>query len=376
MYSSRVHTRGRYCGPPQPEGGTSGEGCGGYFSYGSPQLLLSSNGTLLSFNQATKMGPSGYRNTWIDMVLRRSFDRGRTWQPLQVVHSETNASMPPSQWQTIGQDTAVLDRTTGVVHMMLARNNVELLVTSSADHGATWAPVRDITAETKPRDWGWIAPSFSGLQRANGELLLCFDYCPYYAPTPGQCRDPLVSSSKSGVFKSTDHGATWRVAAHNMTGNECAIAELANGTIVLNARNYVDGVPHVHRAMAWSHDGGESFSPTFFAPDLISPIVEGAMISATHTPSSLGVGPDPLFFTNPASSTSRRDMTLKLSVDGGVRWSEVMRIQNGSACYSSMVQFDDGTLGVQWDDARNAPISHVVLSNETFVRLELGKRPP
>ena len=42
--------------------------------------------------------------------------------------------------------------------------------------------------------------------------------------------------------------------------------------------------------------------------------------------------------------------------------------------YSSVVQFPDGTLGVQWDDAHEGPVSHAALANETFVRLQLSPR--
>ena len=39
--------------------------------------------------------------------------------------------------------------------------------------------------------------------------------------------------------------------------------------------------------------------------------------------------------------------------------------------YSSIVQFPDGTLGIQWDDAHNGAVLHAPVGNETFVRLRL-----
>jgi len=42
--------------------------------------------------------------------------------------------------------------------------------------------------------------------------------------------------------------------------------------------------------------------------------------------------------------------------------------------YSSVLQFPDGTLGVQWDDGSGGPVSHAGLTNETFVRLQLARR--
>ena len=100
-----------------------------------------------------------------------------------------------------------------------------------------------------------------------------------------------VLFSSAGTLISSDHGETWFVGATGILGDECAIAELPNGTIVLNARDYVNqSAQTVHRAIAWSDDGGRSFSPVYFPPTLPDPVVEGSMIWGEHTPAALGVG--------------------------------------------------------------------------------------
>ena len=68
-------------------------------------------------------------------------------------------------------------------------------------------------------------------------------------------------------------GANWRIGGNSSrTTNECALAELGNGTVVMNSRNYVGarsgglpgGATHtVHRGISWSHDGGGSFSAAY-----------------------------------------------------------------------------------------------------------------
>ena len=63
-----------------------------------------------------------------------------------------------------------------------------------------------------------------------------------------------------------------------------------------------------------------------------------------------------------------------MSTDGAATWSTVHEVQKGCGMYSSVVQFVDGSIGVQWDDASGGPISHAGLANETFVRLRLAKR--
>ena len=250
-YRSRVHTAGHYCCP----GGAAycnvsdtmrQDRCSGYYDFGSPQLLLTLNGTLLSFNQGERRLHKD-DNNWIDVVVTRSMDEGRTWLPLQVVHSENSWATDPSHYQSIGQNTAVLDRTTGVVHLLFTRNNTDVLVTSSSDDGATWAA--PVPVPNKPGCPGcWIAPSFSAIQLRhnrngrNGDLVACLDY----SHLPGHTGGGPVE--RSGTLISEDHGATWVVGATEVLGDECAIAELENGTVVLNARDYVNQTLHaVHR---------------------------------------------------------------------------------------------------------------------------------
>jgi hypothetical protein len=324
MYGSRVHTGGRYCCPGgRPSCNASdveGSSCGGYFEYGSPALVLTGNGTLLSFNQGERLQHQD-DNNWIDIVLRRSFNRGRSWQGLQVVHSENTPHTPAQQWQSIGQPTPVLDKTTGTIWLLMARNNTEILVSSSVDHGASWAAPRNVP---KPPQMAYVAPAFSAVQLRHGahagDLVACF----YYSPV----HHPGLHGTKSGTLISSDHGSTWFVSGSDRVGSECSIAEMANGTVVVNARNDFNySPPHVRRAISWSQDGGRSFSPVFFAPTLPDPVCEGAMVFGEHTPSELRVG-TPLFFTNAAVAFPvRANITLKMSVDGAVTWSEVLLIQ-------------------------------------------------
>ena len=86
-----------------------------------------------------------------------------------------------------------------------------------------------------------------------------------------------------------------------------------------------------------------------------------------------------LFFTNPKASYARANLTLSMSVDGGCRWSEVLRVATGSTEYSSLVQFSDGTLGVAFDDGSGVecppskPYNCAKCTNETFKLIELAR---
>ena len=73
--------------------------------------------------------------------------------------------------------------------------------------------------------------------------------------------------------------------------------------------------------------------------------------------------------TRPASTAAR-------AVQPGLIWSRVHLLQKGCGMYSSVIQFEDGSIGVQWDDAHEGAVTHAGLANETFVRLQLQKRSP
>ena len=76
LYRTRVHTAGHYCCPRgQAYCNATAEmreqRCSGYYDFGSPQLLLSKNGTLLSFNQGERSGatPSSRRFTTTSRIF-------------------------------------------------------------------------------------------------------------------------------------------------------------------------------------------------------------------------------------------------------------------------------------------------------------------
>lgn len=104
------------------------------------------------------------------------------------------------------------------------------------------------------------------------------------------------------------------------------------------------------------------------------------MITAEHTPSSLGVG-QPLLFTHPQSALDRANGTLLMSTTGGARWNPLLTYQHGCHSYSQMVQFNDGKLGIVFDDGGPFPASYDpqrgqckgITSNQTFVLVELSK---
>ena len=61
-------------------------GEGGYHTYRIPALIVSRKGTLLAFCEGRKDSRSDTGE--INTILRRSFDGGKTWGPVQVVAAD------------------------------------------------------------------------------------------------------------------------------------------------------------------------------------------------------------------------------------------------------------------------------------------------
>ena len=262
----------------------------GYLMCGNSGIVVTNLGTTIAFLECPKSRWADDGN-WQDVVVKRSPDSGRSWGPSVLVHSESgpqhhNATV------TIGNPAPVFDAVTNTTIVLMCRNNSYILVSRSTDDGRSWSAARDITAQAKPDrlQWGWVATTFSGIQlrhspQHRGRLLFCADHI------KGQWSAYPAIVHASHVIISDDGGNTFRVGgslAENLTTDECALSELADGTVLMNSRNCFGNLGPQHdcdgsnsslRALTNSSTGGESWATTHFAADLPEPVCEGSMIS-------------------------------------------------------------------------------------------------
>ena len=127
------------------QGGTEG-----YHTYRIPAIVLTNKNTLLAFCEGRKTGAGDHGD--MDLMLRRSTDGGKTWQPMQLVYEEGGDAKI-----TIGNPCPVVERTTGTIWLPFCRNNDRVFITHSTDDGETWAAPAEITGAVKKPDWGWYA---------------------------------------------------------------------------------------------------------------------------------------------------------------------------------------------------------------------------
>lgn len=327
----------------------------GYHTFRIPALLVTSEGVLLAFAEGRKQGRGDAGE--IDLVLKRSLDHGRTWQPLQIVVSEAG--------MTCGNPCPVLDRTTGTIWLPFCKNLADggehqivegkaprtVWLTYSNDEGATWATPREITTSVKDPAWTWYATGPThGIQLASGRLLIPCDH------VIGSHLAPQSERNFSHVIYSDDHGATWHIGGSVIPGtDECAVVETVNGAIYINCRNYSGSN---RRVVAWSDDQGATFAQVRQETTLIEPVCQGSLVRVSSPTQPV---PNRILFANPAS-TARERLTVRMSEDEGQSWPIAKQLYAGPSAYSDLAVAGDGLICCLYERGEQHPYERLTLA--------------
>jgi len=323
----------------------------GYHTFRIPAIVCSAEGTLLAFCEGRRDSRSDSGD--IDLVLRRSFDHGKTWGPLQVV-SEDGPN-------TCGNPVPIVEASSGDIVLLMTRNpgdatEREILegtqpprtvwLTRSNDDGATWAAPREISAEVSRPDWRWYATGPGhGIQLRGGRLI---------APA-NHSRGPDFAEWHSHVIYSDDGGHTWALGGVQ-TGytNESTVLELADGRLYQNMRHYRDTN---RRAISYSQDQGRTWGPVEEDEALIEPVCQASVLRYSKAPGDA----NRVLFSNPAS-TRREMLTIRMSEDETETWPHARVLHAGPAAYSDLVVLADGTIGCLYERGEESPYEEIVFA--------------
>jgi sialidase-1 len=295
---------------------------------------------LLAFCEGRKSSLADLGNN--DLVMKRSTNGGKTWAPMQVIHDEGD--------ETIGNPTAVVDRDSGVIWLVVSRNASDVLVTHSLDDGKTWSEPNDITPQVKRPEWKFYAVGPGvGIQLRHGahknRLVI-----PAYHRTTKDKSGPAIAH----VFYSDDRGRSWQlggeVGPHTC---ECQIVETTGHQgpeILLNARNHwarSGGRPDLagKRIIARSRDGGRTWSEPALDDALVEPTCQASLLRYCWADDG---GASRILFANPASR-SRSRMTVRMSCDEGRTWPTSRLVDGSSSAYSSLTVLADGRIGLLYE---------------------------
>jgi sialidase-1 len=338
----------------------------GYHTFRIPAIVRTTNGTLLAFAEGRKNG--GDDTGAIDLVLKRSFDNGRTWGPLQRV-GDGGAN-------TFGNPTPVVDGHMGRIVLLTTHNDGmvteaqilagtvkdrRVFVQESADNGATWSAAREITSIVKRPAWRYYATGpVHGIQLSRGA---------HAGRLIAPCNHSTTNSSGSPVWGahllySDDGGATWRIGATDSPNNgpvhpnECAVVELSDGRVYAVARSEEGGAAG-HRAVACSRDAGLSFEVPFaIDASLVSPVVQGSVLR--YSAIDQGGTANRILFSAPGDPARRARMTIRSSFDETRSWSAGKVIYDGPSAYSDMVKLPDGLVGLLFESGIKHPYERIM----------------
>lgn len=333
------------------------EGRGEYESYRIPSLIVTTNGTLLAFAEGRKEhGDAGD----IDLLLKRSFDNGKTWTDQQVVWDDGE--------NTCGNPNPVVDRETGRIWLFSTWNLGEdsereiiqktstdtrrPFVLYSDDDGKTWSEPGELTDCCKEPSWGWYATGPGvGIQlkhsKYEGRLVIPANHS-YDESDSTVFRRFGNYGYGSHVLISDDHGKTWRKSEPIRPGtNESQLVELSDGTLMMNMRSYNE---EYSRAIAFSSDGGETWSEIEHDYQLVESRCQASIIRYG------GYGnKNMILFSNPAVPVGRTHMTVRASFNEGRSWNISKLIFSGPSAYSSLTRLPDGNIGLFFEAGTDNP---------------------
>lgn len=312
----------------------------GYPNYRIPSLVTSQKGTLLAFCEGRNQRSDHAAN---DLVLRRSLDQGKSWEPLQVIAEAGDDCLSNPQavvLQATGRILLVFQQYPEGIHEREVIPGYEgdsicrSFIMYSDDNGKTWAPRREITQSVKPPTATSTASGPGiGIQLTHspykGRILMPFNQGPF-------------GDWKVYAAYSDDGGASWQYgetapAGAPGHGNEVQMVELADGAVMLNARSHGG---EAHRKTAISQDGGETWSPLRDDHTLIDPQCMGTILRYKEKV---------LLFANPMSRDERMNGGIRVSLDDGHSWSEGRTIYPKSFAYSCLAKLPDGSIGLLYE---------------------------
>lgn len=286
---------------------TAGEA--GVPQYRIPAIVQTGKGTLIAFAEARMQPASDCGYKWI--VAKRSLDGGATWGPLISVVGQ-NATR-----NSTGNPAATWDAVTGRVVLGFCTSptgscnpsTLTLTVDDGGSDGVAWGTPTIVPLG----QWSGTLPG-----PGNGAVVLSSPSSP--APRRLVFASHFGAYADDVVYYSDDGGATFAVSQTVLPKmDEVAVAELWNGSLMLNMRN-----DHVNscqcRGVSLSHDGGATWSPVAFDATLIEPVCQAALVSLN----------DALYFSNPASTSVRANITIRRTDARDTAWRNAsLRVATG-----------------------------------------------
>ena len=323
-----------------------------------PGLVTTNKGTLLGVYDV-RYNSSVDLQEHIDIGLSRSTDGGKTWEKMRLPLSFGEYDGLPAAQNGVGDPSILVDTKTNTVWIVAAwthgmgnqrawwsshpgmdlNHTAQLVMAKSTDDGKTWSAPINVTEQVKQPEWYFLLQGPGrGITMQDGTLVFPIQYI-------DKTRIP-----NAGIMYSKDRGATWHIHNHARTNTtEAQVAEVEPGTLMLNMRDNRGG----SRAVYTTTDLGKTWKEHESSRTaLIEPVCMASLVSVKAKDNALGK--DLLIFSNPNSTSERKDMTIKISTNGGKTWSaehQLLLDEGYNWGYSCLTMIDKETIGILYESS-------------------------
>lgn len=340
----------------QDNGVLFASGNNGYNCFRIPALVSFNSNNLVAFSEGRKDNCADFGD--VDIVMCRSSDGGKTWNPIQIVVDndtlQAGNPTPVIDWfdSAYPGGRLFLFYNTGTASEQDTRSGMgrrRAFYVTSADRGLTWSEATEISSQVhfdRFSDQPQIDARSLALAPGHAEQLKDgIHKGRLFIPANHSLGPPQeeFAEYRSYAMYSDNHGKSWSVSPDLdvPASNEAMAAHLGGDSLLLLVR--MQDRKYERKLLARSIDAGNTWESHWIAQDLTTPMCQSALLNVADA-SFKG-----LYHCGPAETNARKRLMLWHSKDGGLSWSIIREIWPGSAAYSDITYLGGGTIGVLYE---------------------------